>query len=271
MFNQFPEILGVRKTNYMTGLKNGLANAIETGANLARRKTARVRIRSLRMTRKELTANVQVVNLAGHRLPSGVGFRRAFLEFKVTDPKGKVLWASGRTDQNGIIVDAEGKALPCESFRRDRRVPRKSRVDFCPHMEVIDKEHQVQIYQELIKSPERKFTTSFLSLKKIVKDNRLLPKGWTRKGPPGFQYADKTHAEGRAAADRNFGAGSDRITYIVPRSRLRGQGKIRVTATLYYQAIPPFYLKTRPTFGAARFWSGLRAPVSSCRCVFPLG
>ena len=46
-----------------------------------------------------------MTNLAGHKFPSGVSFRRAFLNFQVLDASGNVLWASGNTNGDGVIVD----------------------------------------------------------------------------------------------------------------------------------------------------------------------
>ena len=62
------------------------------------------------MTAAALSARVTVDNKVGHKFPSGVGFRRAFIEFEVLDAKGKPLWASGRTNGAGVIVDDEGDA-----------------------------------------------------------------------------------------------------------------------------------------------------------------
>jgi hypothetical protein len=44
------------------------------------------------------------MNLAGHGFPTGVGFRRAFIELVVKDASGKVVWGSGRTNELGVIV-----------------------------------------------------------------------------------------------------------------------------------------------------------------------
>lgn len=86
MFNQFDDILGVRKQDYMTTSKNGLPFAIATAGRFARQHTARVQIEALERADSGLKARVKVTNLAGHRLPTGVGFHRAFLEVVVVDP-----------------------------------------------------------------------------------------------------------------------------------------------------------------------------------------
>ena len=56
----------------------------------------------------------------GHKLPSGVGFRRAFVEFEVARRRtGEVLWASGRTDGAGVIVDEKGEPIAGELWWKD--------------------------------------------------------------------------------------------------------------------------------------------------------
>ena len=245
MFNQFDDILGVRKQDYMTYSKNGLPFAIETSQWLANEHTARVDIMKVEETSRGLRATVKVTSLVGHRFPSGVGFRRAFLEFKVVDEMNSIVWASGRTNSLGVIVDENGAPLPSEFLEAD---PSTGEQIYEPHYQTITRQDQVQIYQELAKNTQGKFTTSFLGIFEHVKDNRLLPLGWTKSGPPGFQYAKETMPHGRAASDPNFtnGTGSDIIVYEVelPRSTVKGG---RVEATLYYQSIPPYYLRDRFT------------------------
>lgn len=263
MFNQFDDILGVRKTDYMTGSANGLATAIAESDRLAKHETAEVEILSAALEGNTLTAEVKVTNLTGHRFPSGVGFRRAFLEFTVKDPQGNVVWASGRTNAVGVIVNAKNKPLPSEFLTQD---PQTGEQAFEPHYQTITRQDQVQVYEELTKNPEGVFTTSFLARMETVKDNRLLPKGWTAQGPEGFKafYSPDpgeaeealraTHPEGNVLNDEQFldGTGSDVVTYqpTLPQEVLDGlrEGqRLSVTAALYYQAIPPRYLQDRFT------------------------
>ncbi len=263
MFNQFDDILGVRKTDYMTGSANGLPTAIAESDRLAKHETARVDILSASLGGDKLTARVKVTNLTGHRFPSGVGFRRAFLEFSVKDAQGKVVWASGRTNSVGVVVDANGKPLPSEFLTKD---PETGEQLYEPHYQTITRQDQVQVYEELTKNPEGTFTTSFLARMETIKDNRLLPKGWTKGGPKGFrafyspdpdqaeEALKATHPEGNVLDDKGFldGTGSDVITYrptlpegVLKRVR-RGQ-PLTVSAALYYQSIPPRYLQDRFT------------------------
>jgi hypothetical protein len=249
MFNQFDEILGVRKTDFMTGSTQGLHNAIENALYQARHATAEVAITSLRVEGGSIKAGVKVTNLAGHRFPSGVGFRRAFLEFQAIDTsegRDRLFWASGRTNDLGVLIDPDGNALPSEFFSPDR----DGRPSYEPHYEKITRQDRVQIYQELVQDPAREFTTSFLAQGSTIKDNRLLPRGWSAQGPPGFslpqEFLASTFPAGVADdADYRDGRGSDCLTYEVPLPASLDPEEVKVAVSLFYQSIPPFYLKMR--------------------------
>src|SRR5436853_494228 len=75
-------------------------NAVAAITRTGRRDTADLSVSVTRDGPDRLTARVVVTNKAGHRFPSGVGFRRAFLELAVVRPAGgsrpeRVVWASG--------------------------------------------------------------------------------------------------------------------------------------------------------------------------------
>jgi len=237
MFQQFPDTLGIRSTDYMysSGVQP-LVNAGLSAQTLAREQSARVTVERVRRTGDALEVAVRVENLAGHRLPSGVGFRRAFLELAVTGGRD-TLWASGRTNGLGVILrGTSNEALPTEFVTRPGSVG-----TYQPHYETITRDDQVQIYEERVLDPEGWLTTSFLALDSVVKENRLPPRGWKRGGP----YWTETQPHGTAARDADYwdGQGADRLVYRIPLSRVRGATNVR--ATLYYQSIPPYYLAQR--------------------------
>ena len=87
-----------------------------TSCSRRRREQAAVTSTCVKAAGQQLVADVTVQNLTGHRFPSGVGFRRAFLQFQVTDKDGKMVWISGGTNSNGEIVGPDGKVLPTEYF-----------------------------------------------------------------------------------------------------------------------------------------------------------
>ncbi|MFL5381863.1 MAG: hypothetical protein ACJ8GN_05055 [Longimicrobiaceae bacterium] len=237
MFQQFPDTLGIRSTDYMysSGVQP-LVNAGMSAQTLAREQSARVTVERVRRTGDALEVAVRVENLAGHRLPSGVGFRRAFLELAVVGGRD-TLWASGRTNNLGVILrGTSSQPLPTEFVTREG-----GNGTYQPHYETITRDDQVQIYEERVLDPEGWLTTSFLALDSVVKENRLPPRGWRRGGP----YWTETQPHGEAARDRDYwdGQGADRLVYRIPLARVRGATAVR--ATLYYQSIPPYYLAQR--------------------------
>ena len=94
----------------------GVITQRDTLLQFAREQTASVAIEDVQATTDGLRAVVRVENLAGHNLPSGVGFRRLFIELSVLDRRGNVLWQSGRTDALGQLLGADRKPLPSEKF-----------------------------------------------------------------------------------------------------------------------------------------------------------
>jgi hypothetical protein len=250
MFNQFDDVLGVPKTDYMTGSKQDLAHAVDSISQTARGEVASVEVTAQREKSNRITARVVVQNKAGHRFPSGVGFRRAFLELAVVEtaaPGGpeRIVWASGRTNELGVLLGAEGRPLPTEFFDRD---PRSGQQRYQKHHEVITSPDEVQVYETLLRNAKGEFTTSFVRGCETVKDNRLLPKGWKKEGPgPALAgcfleatYPDPETAKAPRYAD---GSGSDEVTYRIELPGGVDPSRLQVRATLYYQAIPPNFLR----------------------------
>ena len=251
MFEQFNETLGVRKTDFMMGT-DGISQALEGYLRQARDDTVDLEVETEISDGSLLTVDVEVTNKAGHRFPSGVAFRRAFLELLVieeTEEGDHVVWSSGRTNSVGALVDQNGKVLPTEFFERGP----DGTEQYQPHHEVITRQDQVQVYEELIKNAQGDFTTSFIRRQKHVKDNRLLPFGWHLRGPVPDQYAklkyfiDATHPGQDAVRDADYvdGKGRDRIRYELSLPEGVDPDKVTVRATLYYQSIPPYWLRQR--------------------------
>jgi hypothetical protein len=247
MFQQFWALLGIRTLDPMAldSAQPGLVTAVEASRDLARRQTARVELTGLAVRPDRLDIDVKVTNLAGHKFPSGVGFRRAFIDFEVRDAAGKTLWASGASDALGVILGADHKPLKTEFFG-------PSQQTWQPPYRKITSPDQVQIYEELIRDPKGLITTSFVALDTHIKDNRLLPRGWRRDGPdaeitqPCEWDAAKKECVFLDQPGYDDGGGYDKVQYEVPCAP--GLEKAaRVEATLYYQTIPPYYLKQRFT------------------------
>ena len=243
MFDQFRAELGLFK--FDPNLPNPLAKqifsqktAVAEAVTQAQTSTAEVTVMSATRMGATLQADVQVQNLAGHNFPSGVSFRRAFLNFQVLDADGNVLWASGNTNSDGVIVDNAGNPLATEFFSATQQ-------NFQPHFwtdNPITSDSQVEIYEELATDPQGLLTTSFLSLDHKVKDNRIQPMGRSFNGPnagitaPVGTGADPTYQRG---------CGCSIVRYEIPLPA----NAVAVNATLYYQSIPPYYLRQRAEEG----------------------
>ena len=260
--NYSNDILGVRKSDYMSTLSNDLPNAIANFVQAAQNDTATVEVSQPMIDSQKLSAEVTVTNKVGHRFPSGVGFRRAFIEFdvmdtRVIDPKtkqSKIVWSSGATNEAGFIVDNEGKILDTEYIGTNSNKKGPHQPHFWGKDHPITDSKQVQIYEELMKDADGNFTTSFIRRDTAVKDNRLLPKGWTKEGPApnsfNGEFLHSTFPETDAANDPTYlnGSGTSVVRYEIALSQLpKGidPSKLTVKATLYYQSIPPYYLTQR--------------------------
>ena len=274
MAKQFPDILGIHTRDPVSGDIGLLPLERTEDAILAQAKneTAEVAVTALTRDATTLSADVTVTSHVGHRFPSGVGFRRAFLAFEVLDAAGDVLWASGRTNRGGVITGRDGAPVDGELWWKDDCSgylhPGERRHQ--PHFETITAEDQVQVYQELVAAPPAarrrphvasawrpagELTTSFLSICATVKDNRILPAG-TLPLPrrvaiaealgAGDDLAYETGAHFVGADPDYVTGGRDTVRYSVPLAALAaGAEPAIVRATLYYQATPPFYLQDR--------------------------
>jgi hypothetical protein len=272
MAKQFSDVVGIPLSDPMMGKKGVPPLDLTQQAMLdqASNGTAAIAVTDAILDGGELRATVTVTNKAGHKFPSGVGFRRAFIDFAVLDADGAVLWESGRTNAAGVIVGQDGKPVAGELWWNDDcngRVKAAGADRYQPHYREIMRQDQVQIFQELTTAPARdapaqcgrhaaangELTTSFLSVCGTLKDNRLLPKGFlpldqrVKISEALGAHADMAEDAGPAGTGDDpayVSGGGDTMLYRVPAAGLSGK-PAQVKATLYYQAIPPFFLQDR--------------------------
>ncbi|GJM08247.1 MAG: hypothetical protein DHS20C11_05230 [Lysobacteraceae bacterium] len=248
MFQQFPMVLGIRQIDYMGDVTNqpALITSSRSMQRMAKNETAEIEIVNAIETDDGYSAQVLVTNKVGHFLPSGVGFRRVFIEFTALDADGNLLWASGRTNDLGAILDGTtDNILPTEYGNDDS-------TQYQPHYQIITEQNQVQIYQEVIKDSDGILTTSFLRRAQPVKDNRLRPKGfdpefYAKNPSPYIQLL--AHTDGRAGEDPYYTdprrTGQDLIVYNISLPEA-DRGKVaKMEVKLYSQSIPPSYLQQR--------------------------
>jgi hypothetical protein len=235
----------------------------------AQTQTAEIAVEGMTVANNTLSATVRVTNKAGHKFPSGVGFRRAFIEFQALDARGKVVWASGRTNEAGVLIDQAGKPIPGEMWWRpdcSARIDPNARTHQ-PHYRTIGRQDQAQIFEELVTAPPATgpaqcgrdqsatgpLTTSFLSICGVAKDNRLQPHGILPIADR-VTIAKALGAQAELAEDTtSIGVGDDAgyrnggfstVTYRVPLAGLPSR-PVSVVATLHYQATPPYFLQDR--------------------------
>lgn len=274
MAQQFPDVLGIRTQDPML-VDRGVDPLIRTEQamlDLASTDTAELRVDGLSIDGSRLRATVTLSSKVGHKFPSGVGFRRAFVEFQVLDQNGETLWASGRTNPAGALTNERGEPIEGEYWwERDcsARIRPEERLHQ-PHYQRIASQNQAQIYQELVTAPpegdavpicghdadpDGALTTSFLSICAEVKDNRILPNGYLPLADrkriaaalgAGEDLAEDVGTTGVAADPDYKTGGSDSLVYEVALSELPpGTTPAAVQAKLFYQATPPFYLQDR--------------------------
>ena len=178
-------------------------------------KTAQVTIDRLDTAAGRLQADISVQNLGGHKFPTAYPSRRAWLHVTVKDRTGRAVFESGSLNPNGSITGNDNDADPNR---------------FEPHYTEISNPDQVQIYEDIMVGANNVPTTGLLTAVRFIKDNRLLPKGFDKRG------ADPQIApQGEAANDADFTGGGDKIRYSIALGN--AQGPFQVEAELFFQPI----------------------------------
>jgi hypothetical protein len=211
------------------------AMSARTEAHLAS-ESAELALFDARIEEGVLRAELEVRNLAGHKLPSAYPSRRAWIHLIVLDSGGNAVFESGRLNADGSIAGNDNDAD-------------KTRIE--PHYAEIRRADEVQIYEPVLGTPGGAVTTVLLAANQYLKDNRLLPVGFDKAA------ADEDIAvKGGAREDEDFRGGGDRVRYAVPLGN--AAGPFTVKAELWYQPISFRWARNvedRPSTEAERFLS----------------
>ena len=183
--------------------------------------TSQLAFTGLRHRSNELTVELQVFNKSGHKFPTGIPTRRAWIHLTVADSSGRVIFESGRPLADGRIEgnDADSSSAAYE-----------------PHYDEISSPDQVQIYEAVMLNTENEVTQTLLRAAKFAKDNRLLPQGFSKSSA-----AAEIGVYGGALADDDFSGGSDQVTYRIDTTG--SSGPYTLTARLLFTAVAYPFVK----------------------------
>lgn len=178
--------------------------------------TAELSLVGLDKRGSQITMDLKVNNKVGHKFPSGIPARRAWIHLQVADGSGEIVFESGKPLADGRIEgnDADSGSGP----------------GYEVHYDEITDPGQVQIYEGIMLNTDNEVTYTLLRAAKYAKDNRLLPSGFDKAVVP----AD-IGVYGRALSDEDFIGGSDNVTYRI--GTANHQGPFIITARLLFTAV----------------------------------
>lgn len=158
---------------------------------------------------EEVTVTVRVTNRAGHKLPTGYGEgRQMWIHIKAIDENGIIVFENGQLDENGLLV-------------RDSQT------------KVYEQKIEADGYDPNVIIPgDEEF--HFVLLNKIVKDNRIPPRGFNKaayQADGAFIVPEETYTDGQNCDDTQY-------TFTLPTMA----EKVTVRATLYYQTFNKEYI-----------------------------
>lgn len=175
--------------------------------------SADVNITSTSFTEGALQFSVKVTNHSGHKFPTSIPIRRAWLHVTVTNTANQsIIFESGAMNDNYQIIGVDDS--PTSVYQE--------------HHEEIDDASEVQVYEAIMRDTAGNQTYTLLNASSYIKDNRLLPTGYKSTTPANAQ------PYGKAIDDDDFVGGSDTVVYEVENLP---DSEYEVTVTLKYQTV----------------------------------
>lgn len=175
-----------------------------------------------------LIVKVELQNKAGHKFPTGYPSRRVWIKLSVSN-FDNVIFESGSYDGEGRIINED--------------------IGFEPHYDIITNDDQIQIYEQVMSDYTGKVTYVLLKAFDQIKDNRLVPIGFTKSDAT----YDTVKIAGNAVDDPNFnyrngveGSGSDVVIYKIPVGDVGGE--ISVDVKVLFQTLNPNFIDHLFTF-----------------------
>lgn len=168
---------------------------------------------NLTMSHDNEYIRIDIENLTGHKLPTGIPFRRMWLQVMIKDSEDVMVYESGTPTENGLLL-----SNPNETTK---------------HRDTILSQNDIQIWEATPADVDGNPTFALLKASSFIKDNRIPPKGFDRSSP---SY-DTCAVYGDAIDDSNFGVGGkDIVFYKMPEL---ADGSYTVSVNLLYQTVKP--------------------------------
>jgi len=214
-----------RDTLNITADTSNFDRTISKTLKMLQQKSLNADLDYLGSTSDTLLFEYTIENKAGHKFPSGFPSRRAFVEFLLID-----------TDQGDTVFHSGGYNEDFELIAHNE--------DFEPHYDFISKEDQVQVYELVPADINGDFTTILERGYQTIKDNRLVPKGFSSDH---FTY-DTVAVVGMAVEDSNYnlntdgseGSGTDKIIFGIKMGTFTGS--VKAYAKVHYQTLSPRWI-----------------------------
>ena len=169
---------------------------------------------------------VKFENLAGHKFPTGMPIRRAWVRVKARNESGDLVFSSGDFNEAGRLINQHGEVLDIE----------KVGGDYEPHHDEISRFSEVQIYEAIMHDSRGEQTYGLLRATGFLKDNRFLPTGYVRSG-------DEHHyTQSHGVEDESFQPGADQVTY---RFSSEGAERLSVEVELFFQSVSARFIRER--------------------------
>ncbi len=172
------------------------------------------------VTDDTLEIRIAVRNKTGHKFPTGYPSRRAWIDLRLQNTQGTIIFESGAWDPTTNDISGLDE-------------------DFEPHYAIIKSSDQVQIYQSVMEDVDGKVTYTLLRAARYIKDNRIPPKGFIKNG---VAY-DSTEIIGLANNDPDFnanGSGVDTVIYRI--GNVNKKDTYQLYVYLKYQSLSPRFV-----------------------------
>lgn len=158
-------------------------------------------------------------NLTGHKMPSGYPARKMSVHVQVLNDMNEVIFTSGGFDEDYHVIGED--------------------ATWEPHHTVIRSAEEVQIYEMVMGDVNGQRTTLLERGAIHLKDNRLVPRGFSTTSPLYDTTVVVLNIE-----DPDFNSpesGTDRIFYNAATNGYNGPVQIQVS--VYYQSVPPNWVE----------------------------